>query len=109
LAPNITISLDKNFFTGNMLGVKYIILHATTLIAGYKLHQHEYSMIDFGYSRGFVTTRFNTIKRLFPDEQSFCPSDVMEDEKARLGILLATFDFGIALGLRQAHSAAGFD
>jgi len=92
-----------------MLGVKYIILHATTLIAGYKLHQHEYSMIDFGYSRGFVTTRFNTIKRLFPDEQSFCPSDVMEDEKARLGILLATFDFGIALGLRQAHSAAGFD
>jgi len=105
LAPNVTISLDKNFFSGNMIGVKYVILHAATLMAAYKLHQHQYSVIDFGYSRGLVTTKFNTIKRLFPDEQSFYPADMMEEEEARMGILLASFDFGKALGLRRVYPA----
>ncbi|KAF2404850.1 hypothetical protein EJ06DRAFT_525421, partial [Trichodelitschia bisporula] len=102
LAPHISLGLDGAYFAGNVIGIKNTILQAATLIAAYKLLQHQYSVIDFGYSRGEVVPRFNTVKRLFPDKRAFYPPDLMTEEEANIAIVTATFNISQALCLRSA-------
>ena len=44
------------------------------------VYKHQYATIDVGFSRGHVPRRFESMKRLFPDEHAFVPHDVLSQD-----------------------------
>ena len=86
--------------------IKYSVLYAATLMSVYKLQQGQYAAIRLNFPRGEVTTRFNAVKRLFPDERAFLSTDeAVEDEAEYLHqTLMPSLNFHKLLGLRTWSS-----
>ena len=66
----------------------------------YKMQQGQYATIDLGFSRGEVPKRFESIKRLFPNEMAFIPSSMVKEEDSAMDTLFPNMRFGSVLGLR---------
>ena len=70
LSHNISLALDGNYYSGTVDNIKFIIIQAATLMSVYRLLQGQYCEIKFGIARGEIPTKFQTIRRLFNDEQA---------------------------------------
>ena len=104
LSRELSIACEAGFDTVNLSNMKYTILHAATLMSIYKIQQGQYATINLGFSRGEVPRRFESIKRLFPDEMAFVPSSMVKEEDATMDTLIPNTRFGSLLGLRATRT-----
>ena len=82
--------------------IKHSVLYAATLMSVYKLQQGQFAEIRLNFPRGEVTTKFNAVKRLFPDERAFLSADEAVEDKAEYvpQTLMPSLGFHKLLGLR---------
>ena len=104
LSRDFSIACEAGFDTVNLSNMKITILHAATLMSVYKIQQGQYATINLGFSRGEVPRRFESIKRLFPDELAFVPSSMVKEEDSSMDALIPNMRFGSLLGLRATRT-----
>lgn len=100
LASDISIAWEGFRLEPQMLALKSEILEAATLLAVYKLQQHQYATIKLGFSRGEVGSRFEAIRSLFPNERAFVAPDEVDEEQRNFDEIMPNMSFGNSLGLR---------
>jgi hypothetical protein len=68
LAQDVEITWEEAtaFDMAPLRYLKSSIFSAAVMLANFKLQNGQYSNINFGFSRGQVQRRFDTVKRLFP-------------------------------------------
>ena len=103
LSHNISLALDGNYYSGTVDNIKFIIIQAATLMSVYRLLQGQYCEIKFGIARGEIPTKFQTIRRLFNDEQAFYQPDPLNAEDLQLGNLMSGYFLDKALYLRSVR------
>jgi hypothetical protein len=81
--------------------VKPMAFAAGHLLAEYKLKYHQYAEINLGFSRGEVTSRFDTIKRLFPLEDYLLPYDDVKENESSFQIMFPHLGTDQMLGIRS--------
>ncbi|KAH8753486.1 heterokaryon incompatibility protein-domain-containing protein [Hyaloscypha sp. PMI_1271] len=101
LAGDISMSWEGTSVDGNITHVKFTVLFAGTLMAVYKLKFHQYATIKIGCTRGEAPRKFQSLRRLFPDERAFIPEDMVPEREAQFDNLMSSLRFGSALGLRS--------
>ena len=101
LSYEISLSWEANPELTNLANAKSNILQAGTMMAIYKLTQHQYAVIDVGFSRGLVPRVFHKLKRLFPDETGFLPPDSVDEGKIAFQAVMPNMGFDHLLGLRS--------
>ena len=62
--------------------LKSSIFSAAVMLANFKLQNGQYSNINFGFSRGQVQRRFDTVKRLFPYVDYLLSSEEIDQKLA---------------------------
>ncbi|KAH0555940.1 hypothetical protein GP486_006117 [Trichoglossum hirsutum] len=100
LARDISLAWEGSPPRVEMSAMKSTILHAATLLAVYKLQQHQYATIKLGFSRGEVPRRFEAIRQLFPDEHAFSAPDGIDEKEVQFDEMMPNLRFGSTLGLR---------
>jgi hypothetical protein len=103
LARNISITWEGGL-PQNVDSVKTTILHAATLTSIYTFRQGAYAIIKVGFPRALVPVRFETVRRLFPDEQAFQPPGIISEMDIHVDMMMPSVRFGNALGLRSTRS-----
>lgn len=101
LARNISITWEGGM-PQNLEPVKTTILHAATLTSIYAFRQGAYAIIKVGFNQASVPGRFETVRRLFPDEQAFHSPGMIDEKEVSIDMMLPSMRFGSALGLRAA-------
>ncbi|KAK4981057.1 hypothetical protein LTR28_007396 [Elasticomyces elasticus] len=84
----------------NLSGVKTAILHCATLTSIYAYRNGAYAVIKVGFPQAYVPGRFETVRRLFPDEQAFDPPGMVDEREVAFDMIMSSLRFGRALGLR---------
>ncbi|KAK5730065.1 hypothetical protein LTR17_011469 [Elasticomyces elasticus] len=105
LARNISLAWEGNLENYNLAGLKSVILEAATMMAVYKIQQGAYAQVDLGFTRGEVPQRFESVKRLFPDERAFKSSTSIEEKATDFDVLMPSMSFGKVLGLRSTYNS----
>src|SRR5262249_12814351 len=82
LARDITIALE-GLPSVSVAEVKSSIFAAALLVAEYKLEQGQYAHIDPGFSRGEAAMRFDSVKRMFPYEDTLLSFDEVDERRRR--------------------------
>jgi hypothetical protein len=59
------------------------IFNAALQVAEYKLEFGNYANVDQGFARGEVTRRFDSVKQLFPCEDTLLSFDEVDDKRHR--------------------------
>ncbi|EHY53541.1 hypothetical protein HRR83_003747 [Exophiala dermatitidis] len=101
LARNLSITWEGGMPL-NLVPVKTTILHAATLTAVYAFSQGAYATIKMGFPQAAVPGKFETLRRLFPDEEAFNPPGMVDEKQLVFDMLMSSMSFGSALGLRAA-------
>jgi hypothetical protein len=84
LAQDAEITWEEST-TFNMAPLRYLkssIFSAAFMLANFKLQNGQYSNIKFGFSRGQVQRRFETVKRLFPYVDYLLSSEEIDQKLA---------------------------
>jgi Heterokaryon incompatibility protein (HET) len=102
LARNISITWEGGL-PQNLEPVKTTILHAATVTSIYAFTKGSYASFEPGLKKASVPSRFEMVKRLFPDEQAFLPPGLADENDINIDIAMSSISFGSALGLRASR------
>jgi hypothetical protein len=109
LANDFSITWEGPPLLPNFAGIKGVIISAATLLAVYKLKMVDYATIKQPFSRGLVPRKFQTVKRLFPDERAFIPPEFMEEDEVNMSMISTALlgHAGISLGIFNVDRLPG--
>ncbi|KAH6673466.1 heterokaryon incompatibility protein-domain-containing protein [Halenospora varia] len=102
LARNISITWEGGMPL-NLEPVKTVILQAATTTSIYAFSQREYAIIKMGFSGASIPSRFEIVRRLFPDELAFHPLGTVDEKEISIDVMMPSMRFGSALGLRASR------